>query len=478
VRTRIPFLRSRDTAIDLVVVEGRDAGQQFTVDSERVRIGRGVPTTGRTEAILLSEPSVSSFQALIHVTGDGAVIEHREGATNPTLVNGREIHAGQRLAPGDRIQMGHAVLEVRSRQGAALGDLTEAFTEQRPNPVYQPADETTEARLVNPAEATERRLPGRSWGRLVVERGVPGIEARSFELKGEKVRIGRSPDCDVEIPERGVSRTHAVLCWEGERLVLHHRSATNPTYLNGLPLESPQALRGGEQIQLADRVVLRLELLPREPAADPNATVASPRGQAQPSPEVANPGLITAVHEQIQLRARIEEEFGFTGAFLDIDVVDSYGMKARATRPDCIIVSFDRFREFARSVVEEYDGQVLNSNGDELMCFFESPHQAVRAGSALLVRLEEFNEKQNLLETPFRVRQGVHSGDALVDRRRGVAYSPVLDVAGHLQKMAAHDGLLISEQTLEALPEGLPFEEDGILEREGIRTFRMARPLE
>lgn len=473
-RARLPFLRSRQTAIDLVVVEGRDAGQQFTVDGPRVRIGRGIPSAGHTDAILLSEPSVSSHQAMVHIGEDGAVIEHREGATNPTLVNGREIRK-QRLEPGDRIQMGHAVLEVRSRSGAALGDLTDAFTEQRPNPVYQPADETTEARLANPAEATERRLHGRRWGRLIVESGLPGSEERSFDLSLEKIRIGRSPDCDVEIAEAGVSRTHAVLAWEGDRLVLHHRSATNPTYLNGLPVESPQELCGGEQIQLADRVVLRLELEPREPPEDSAATLASAR---RPTPETAQPGLITAVHEQIQLRARIEQEFGFTGAFLDIDVVDSYGMKARAKRPDCIIVSFDRFREFARAVVEEYDGQVLNSNGDELMCFFESPHQAVRAGSAILQRLEEFNEKQNLLETPFRVREGVHSGDALVDRRRGVAYSPVLDVAGHLQKKATVNGLLISQQTLESLPEGMPFEEEGILDREGIRTFRMAVPID
>ena len=34
--------------------------------------------------------------------------------------------------------------------------------------------------------------------------------------------------------------------------------------------------------------------------------------------------------------------------------------------------------------VQEHEGQVLNSNGDELMCFFDEPVQAVRAAAALL----------------------------------------------------------------------------------------------
>jgi hypothetical protein len=54
-----------------------------------------------------------------------------------------------------------------------------------------------------------------------------------------------------------------------------------------------------------------------------------------------------------------------------------------------------------------------------------------------------------------------------------VAYSAVLDVAGHLQKDAAVNGLLISEQTLQALPEGLRFEPAGRLQREDIATYRL-----
>ncbi len=60
-----------------------------------------------------------------------------------------------------------------------------------------------------------------------------------------------------------------------------------------------------------------------------------------------------------------------------------------------------------------------------------------------------------------------------MDRRRGVAYSTVLDVAGHLQKHAEHNGLLVSEHTRGVLPEDLPFELAGKLEKEGIPTYRL-----
>jgi hypothetical protein len=53
----------------------------------------------------------------------------------------------------------------------------------------------------------------------------------------------------------------------------------------------------------------------------------------------------------------------------------------------------------------------------------------------------------------------------------------VLDVAGHLQKDAEINGLLISESTYKALPEGLPFEPAGQLDDGGIPVYRLTAPL-
>jgi len=81
------------------------------------------------------------------------------------------------------------------------------------------------------------------------------------------------------------------------------------------------------------------------------------------------------------------------------------------------------------------------------------------------------------LSVPFQFRVGVHSGRCLVDLDQGVAYSPVLDVAGHLQKLADVNGLMASQSAFDALEDGLPFERAGTMEREGLVYYRLTGDL-
>lgn len=446
---------------ELLVLEGDDAGQRFTIVGPIVAIRRGDRSLHQPGEILLTDPTVSSHQAWVHETDEGLFIQHREGAINPTLVNGREIDR-QRIKLGDSIRMGRIVLEVQSRKGPSMSDRPpseESLQEvQRPDPgttqSWPPPGSATVVRRLAPAEA-----------HLTVVRGLPGWEGRGFDIGPMKTSIGRDQASQIHIPEPVVSRKHAELVWENDELVLIHCSSTNHTHVNDRNVVDRQVLRSGDEIKLADQVVLSLDL---------------PGSESEPSPEPPpqSDDLRMAMEDKIRRDQAIEEQYGFVGSFLDIDVVDSYGLKAHASRPEYIVLSFERFRAFAGRAVEEFEGQVLNSNGDELMCFFESPFQAVRCASAVRERLETFNTDENLLQRPFRVRQGVHTGNSLVDRKRGVAYSPVLDVAGHLQKHADKNGVLISQATLEALPEGLPFEPAGELENEKIPTYRLTSPIE
>jgi len=443
-------------AFELLVIEGRDSGRRYLVDERHVPIGRGKFAGSAGGGIVLSDPTVSAEQAVIHLTPGGPMIEHGARATNETLVNGAPIRR-RSLAAGDRIQMGTVVLEFRTYRSEDSA----------------PSSERT---------VLSRREP---WGILHLTSGGQVPARREFTLHGERISIGRGRGCDVEVSNPCVSRLHASLVWQGDRLLLEPSSQTNSTSVNGHPIGGRIELTGDEEIGLSDAICFRLELrkvyarVDQEPSAD-----AAPTLSGQPE----EPGLLTSLHASVaraqqpgsnvaeseRLRAEeIDGRFGRTGAFLDIDVVDSYGMKALSSRSDHIIVSFDRFRSFVRALIEKFDGEFLNSNGDEVMSFFGSPLQAVRAASAVIVRLENFNRDENLLDSPFRVRQGVHTGRTLIDWKRGVAYSPNLDVAGHLQKDAETDGLLISQQTLEALPEGLPFERKGQLAREGIPTYRL-----
>ena len=94
---------------------------------------------------------------------------------------------------------------------------------------------------------------------------------------------------------------------------------------------------------------------------------------------------------------------------------------------------------------------------------------------ALLSALPVWNARENLLEREFRVRIGIHTGRSAVDLASGVAYSPVLDVAGHLQKNAPINGVLVSEATYSALVDGRAGLEPGNeLPRESVKTWVLA----
>ena len=80
----------------LLLVEGRRA----LVPPSGGTIGRS-----RDCDIVLADTGVSRRHAAIRPSGDGWTIEDL-GSTNGVLVNGREVHGEERLAPGDRLGLG------------------------------------------------------------------------------------------------------------------------------------------------------------------------------------------------------------------------------------------------------------------------------------------------------------------------------------------------------------------------------------
>ena len=470
--------------MELVVVAGADAGSQFTLEGDEVLIGRGHPASGQTHVIRLDDKSISRKQAWIRRDAVGTSIEHIPTAANPTLVNGAEISRA-RLSAGDRIELGRVAIDVRAREGMNLSGLTQIMEGATRDPVSsglvlrRPArspastpgssDDTTltstretgtHEAAVALSDTTEVRPVEVELGELRLVRGVDGLLGETWSIGLGTTSVGRGDDVDIRVPERGVSRLHAEIELAGRSLVLVHRSATNQTFVNGFPIQGRTELEDGDEIQLADRVAFRVEL----------AGAARPveRGMQSAS------GLSQRMEYKLDLEREIEE-FNVMGSFLDVDVVESRLMKGGGEKAEHIIVSFDRFRGYVSRLCEEFDGQVLNSNGDELMCFFESADRALLAASAILERLPAFNRDANLLGKPFRFRLGAHTGVSLVDLDAGIAYSEVLDIAGHIQKQAAPDTLLMSQQTLESVRKDLPVTEVGELAGDGGPLYRLDR---
>jgi pSer/pThr/pTyr-binding forkhead associated (FHA) protein len=443
-----PTLRG-GSAVSLIVVEGPDRGARLSITAPDVEIGRGEETSARGNRVSLRDRSVSSRQARLYLVGDGWMLEHLATAANPTLVNGEPLRR-RAIAPGDRIRMGRVMLELRG-----LGEV----------PAAAPQGDTrerTEIVRIDPQEGQTtviRAATTGTWGHVAVLQGPGKLSGARFPLIGELVRLGRQPDCDVVLLDPSISRLHAELVRDGDRVLLRNRSQTNPTSRNGTPVQGDTELAHGDEIGLADSVRLKIEF-----AGSGEATTAPTSG-----------ALRRVMEARVDLEARLEREFVRDGTFLDVDIADSYGLKSSESRPERVFVSFERFRGYVAACVAEHAGRILNSNGDEVMAFFESADGAVRCARGLLSGLPAWNGRENLLERAFRVRIGIHTGRSAVDLASGVAYSPVLDVAGHLQKSAPIGGVLVSAATHSALAgERAGFEAGAELPRENVKTFVLA----
>jgi pSer/pThr/pTyr-binding forkhead associated (FHA) protein len=98
--------------LSLEIVEGTGAGRMVAVGAG-VIVGRG-----RDADLVLADELVSRQHARITPSGSGAVVEDL-GSRNGTFVNGEAIHGPTRLEPGDQLQLGVTLVELRSARQVA-----------------------------------------------------------------------------------------------------------------------------------------------------------------------------------------------------------------------------------------------------------------------------------------------------------------------------------------------------------------------
>ena len=93
---------------------------------------------------------------------------------------------------------------------------------------------------------------------MTAKSDIPILIAQSGPVTGQRwslakpeAVIGRDPDCDVVIPDRQVSRRHALLRKVDGGFELEDLGSKNGTHLNGTPLHGAQRLQDGDLIQVA-----------------------------------------------------------------------------------------------------------------------------------------------------------------------------------------------------------------------------------
>lgn len=160
-----------------------------------------------------------------------------------------------------------------------------------------------------------------------------------------------------------------------------------------------------------------------------------------------------------QLGEAIQRRYQHNFTAVSVDVVGSREMKLNGTPLDAQL-TFDAYHQWVEEKLATH-GCPQNDYawaGDGLIAIFELPETAVQFGKALIGALPVFNTCFNRLHRPFQLRIGVHTGPVLPGERHqglGRRTSATLDLAGHYQKAARPDEMIVSPTTHDFLPEDL-----------------------
>ena len=219
--------------------------QQLTEEEQEVsyrrRILHGKIDILRAELVNRLRKKHEEGEAVITRRGRPAADRHpRPARAMPGAEDARSRRGRGRALPGMRLHQrrGRELLpEVRrvpgrGRAGQEAGDTTEAYQ----------VDETGELKAVDLEEVAAR---GGDAGDPLGRR--PAGEA--FNVTGERMTIGRSPEAEVFLDDVTVSRNHALLVRRRDGLYIDDLGSLNGTYVNRRRIESHQ-LQNGDELQV------------------------------------------------------------------------------------------------------------------------------------------------------------------------------------------------------------------------------------
>jgi pSer/pThr/pTyr-binding forkhead associated (FHA) protein len=128
---------------------------------------------------------------------------------------------------------------------AGVGESSDATTAQ-----YQLDAESGELKPVDAEHPAD--------GGVLVIRAGGGRAGETFELSGDRIAIGRSPDADVFLDDVTVSRNHALLVRRRDGLYLDDLGSLNGSYVNRHRIESHK-LQAGDELQIGKYKLTYLE---------------------------------------------------------------------------------------------------------------------------------------------------------------------------------------------------------------------------
>jgi hypothetical protein len=106
--------------------------------------------------------------------------------------------------------------------------------------------------------------------------------------------------------------------------------------------------------------------------------------------------------------------------------------------------------ELLSSVVSQYDGRVVKTNGDDMLCVFEDGERATLAACGMQEVLAETSEATEPVLIAMSVRIGMHIGPALIEA--GDVYGDAVNIAARMVAQAKTGQIITTRQLVETLP--------------------------
>ena len=244
-------------------------------------------------------------------------------------------------------------------------------------------------------------------GGMLVPLGNSPWTKQRYLLRHDRMTLGRGSDCDIHVPIPAVSRLHAELHWQSDRLILEHRSQTNTTVVNDLAITTSVELRSGDIVEIADSIAFRVELF--------------------------------NIGGQLTTEAR-----GFVRRRMcAVLVADVAGFSRLMERNEASTVA--QFRDclaiFEREVLHN-GGRLINVAGDGVVATFTNILSGLRSAIAIQRRFRELNAERPL-DGQMRFRMGFTAGDVLFDPASGV-HGDAVNLAARLEQMAPPGEIYVS----------------------------------
>jgi pSer/pThr/pTyr-binding forkhead associated (FHA) protein len=101
--------------------------------------------------------------------------------------------------------------------------------------------------------------------------------SREIAIEGERTSFGRSDEADYRLDDEGLSRLHATVYRDGDRIWMVDENSTNGSFVNGARVGgSGTVLKNGDQIKIGNHTKMIVRIADGKTSAQPSQVQSQP----------------------------------------------------------------------------------------------------------------------------------------------------------------------------------------------------------